>query len=42
MDMIIKKVFVGLPQKVGVKDAENPMEREWESGIFKQPIQGPV
>ncbi|MED4350860.1 MOSC domain-containing protein [Schinkia azotoformans] len=42
MDMILKKVFVGLPQKVGVKDAKNPMEREWESGIFKQPIQGPV
>lgn len=42
MDIILKKVFVGLPQKIGVKSAENPMEREWESGIFKQPIQGPV
>lgn len=42
MDIILKKVFVGLPQKVGIKDAENPLDREWESGIFKQPIQGPV
>lgn len=42
MNSILKKVFVGLPQKIGVKDAKNPMEREWESGIFKQPIHGPV
>lgn len=41
-NIILKKVFIGLPQKVGVTDAENPMEREWESGIFKQPIRGPV
>lgn len=42
MDVIIKEVFVGLPQKIGVKNAENPMEREWESGIFKKPIQGRI
>lgn len=42
MEIILKKVFVGLPQVIGSKDAENPMEREWESGIFKKPIQGSV
>lgn len=42
VDIILKKVFVGLPQKVGIINAEKPMEREWVSGIFKQPIEGPI
>jgi len=42
MDIVLNKIFVGLPQKIGLKDAENPMDREWESGIFKQPVKGPV
>lgn len=42
MEIVLNKLFVGLPQKVGVKNAHSPMDREWESGIFKKPIQGQV
>jgi MOSC domain-containing protein YiiM len=42
MDMILNKVFVGLPKTVGEKEATNPMEREWRSAIFKKPVVGPV
>lgn len=42
MSILLKQVFVGLPKTVGYKAAENPMEREWTSAIFKNPVQGPV
>ncbi|HHY73311.1 MAG TPA: MOSC domain-containing protein [Bacillus bacterium] len=42
MDIVLNKIFVGLPQKVGVKEAANPMDREWVSGIFKEPANGPI
>lgn len=42
MNFLLKKIFVGLPRTVGRKEAENPMEREWESGIFKEPVKGSV
>ncbi|MFS0647408.1 MOSC domain-containing protein [Siminovitchia sp. 179-K 8D1 HS] len=42
MDAILKTVFVGQPKTIGEKDAENPMDREWRSGIFKEPVSGPV
>ena len=42
MDILLKRVFVGLPKIVGVKDALIPMEREWTSAIFKEPVQGRV
>lgn len=42
MEPFLKKVFVGLPKTIGEKEAENPMEREWRSGIFKEPVQGPI
>ncbi|NRD77896.1 MOSC domain-containing protein [Bacillus sp. BRMEA1] len=42
MSILLEKVFVGLPKRVGEKDADHPMDREWTSAIFKEPIQGPV
>ncbi|NEX77965.1 MOSC domain-containing protein [Bacillus thermocopriae] len=42
MDFLLKKVFVGQPKTVGTKDAVHPMDREWTSAIFKEPVKGPV
>ncbi|CRK82083.1 MOSC domain-containing protein [Neobacillus massiliamazoniensis] len=42
MHILLKKVFVGMPKTVGNKEATNPMEREWTSAIFKEPIEGPI
>ncbi|MEH7072955.1 MOSC domain-containing protein [Neobacillus drentensis] len=42
MSIFLNQVFVGLPKTVGLKEAKNPMEREWTSAIFKEPVQGPV
>jgi len=42
MSIVLKQVFIGLPKTVGMKEAKNPMEREWTSAIFKEPVQGPV
>ncbi|MFO1445606.1 MOSC domain-containing protein [Bacillus sp. Bva_UNVM-123] len=42
MDALLKKIFVGVPKTVGSKEAKDPMDREWRSGIFKEPIQGNI
>lgn len=42
MDILLKKVFVGMPKTVGIKGAASPMEHEWTSAIFKEPVLGPV
>ncbi|MEH7482231.1 MOSC domain-containing protein [Neobacillus drentensis] len=42
MSIFLKQVFIGLPKTVGNKQAKNPMEREWTSAIFKEPVQGPI
>jgi MOSC domain-containing protein YiiM len=42
LSILLKQVFVGLPKTVGIKEAKNPMEREWTSAIFKEPVQGAV
>ena len=42
MSIFLKQVFIGLPKTVGNKGATNPMEREWTSAIFKEPVQGSV
>ncbi len=42
MDILLKEIFVGKPKTVGNKEAKEPMEREWTSGIFKEPVQGPI
>jgi MOSC domain-containing protein YiiM len=40
--MLLHKVYAGLPKTVGQKDANQPMDREWTSAIFKEPVQGSV
>ncbi|MFC5464995.1 MOSC domain-containing protein [Lederbergia graminis] len=40
--MLLKQLFIGKPKTVGKKDAPNPMDREWTSAIFKEPVQGPI
>ncbi|MGH2369464.1 MAG: MOSC domain-containing protein, partial [Chloroflexota bacterium] len=35
-------IQVGQPQTLGAEGARNPMDRRWTSGIFKQPVAGPV
>ncbi|WHY87210.1 MOSC domain-containing protein [Neobacillus novalis] len=42
MDFLLKQVFVGLPKTIGNREAVNPMEREWTSAIFKEPVEGQV
>ena len=42
MAILLTKIFAGFPKTVGEKDAENPMDREWTSAIFKEPVHGPV
>ncbi|KKB40115.1 MOSC domain-containing protein [Bacillus thermotolerans] len=42
MSISIKEIFVGRPKTVGQKEAASPMDREWTSGIFKEPAQGAV
>ncbi|MGG1674826.1 MOSC domain-containing protein [Neobacillus sp. NRS-1170] len=42
MGILLKSVFVGFPKTVGNKEAANPMDREWTSAIFKEPVEGPI
>ncbi len=39
---IVEKILVGKPKTFGEKNSKNPMKREWTSGIFKEPVNGPV
>jgi MOSC domain-containing protein YiiM len=36
------KIHVGLPRTIGEKNAPDPMDRPWTSGIFKSPVTEPV
>ena len=38
----IASLQVGLPASLGQKGAEEPMDRPWRSGIYKEPVEGPV
>lgn len=31
----VEEVFVGKVKVMGIEDAANPMDRQWESGMFK-------
>ena len=42
MDFLLKEIFVGVPKTVGNSAADNPMEREWRSGIFKERVNGSI
>ncbi len=35
-------IQVGMPAEHGTEDAENPLQRPWESSIFKYPVAGTV
>lgn len=36
--MKLLSLQVGMPRKIGRIDTTDPMEKEWESGIFKNPV----
>jgi len=38
----IVSVNVGMPREHGVEGADNPMDRPWVTGFFKEPVVGPV
>ncbi|WP_044282700.1 MOSC domain-containing protein [Myxococcus stipitatus] len=38
----ILSLHIGQPRELGTPGAANPLERPWTSGIFKEPVQGPV
>jgi MOSC domain-containing protein YiiM len=38
----LHKVFTGKVKQVGIKDAEEPMDRLWESAIFKEEKKGEI
>ena len=40
--MRLVSLQVGIPKKIGSVDAADPMDKEWESGIYKDPVTGPV
>ena len=40
--MRLISILVGTPRTVGVPGAQNPMEREFTSAIWKSPVNGPV
>lgn len=42
MDILLERIFIGQPKTVGRKNAALPMDREWRSGIFKEPAAGPI
>ena len=42
MSQHITSIQVGLPQAFGVQDAEEPMDRPWVTGFFKEPVRGEI
>lgn len=38
----VLSIQVGLPQHFGIPDAPAPMDRPWSTGIFKDPVTGPL
>jgi MOSC domain-containing protein YiiM len=40
--MKLVSVQVGKPERIGVAGAADPMDREWETALFKQPVAGGV
>lgn len=39
---ILRSIQVGLPKTYGHPDAEDPMDREWRTSFFKEPVHGRV
>ena len=42
MSQHITSIQVGLPQSFGVQGADEPMDRPWVTGFFKEPVQGEI
>ena len=40
--MELLSIQVGLPRTVGRPDATDPIDKSWTTGIFKEPVAGPV
>lgn len=38
----IVMLLVGIPRSMGTEGATDPMDRPWRSGIYKEPVVGPV
>jgi MOSC domain-containing protein YiiM len=38
----IVSLQIGLPRQLGTESAEDPMDRPWSTGLFKEPISGPL
>lgn len=38
----LKSIQVGLPRTFGRRGADDPMDRQWTTGFFKQPVPGAV
>ncbi|MBS4207295.1 MOSC domain-containing protein [Bacillus sp. FJAT-50079] len=38
----IERIMVGMPRTYGRKEAKQPMDREWTSGIVKQTVKGKI
>ena len=39
---VLLAIHVGTPKTYGRPDAEDPMDREWTTSFFKEPVEGPV
>lgn len=39
---VLLAIHVGTPRTYGRPDAEDPMDREWTTSFFKEPVNGPV
>ena len=39
---LLVSIQVGLPRAYGREGADDPMDRPWETGFFKQPVDGPL
>ncbi|CAH1208954.1 Molybdenum cofactor biosysynthesis protein [Candidatus Nitrotoga sp. BS] len=35
-------IQVGLPKTLGTSSASDPMDQEWSTGFFKEPVSGPI
>jgi len=42
MNPYITRLLVGQVRQVGIFDAANPMDRQWATGIFKEPVAGEI
>jgi MOSC domain-containing protein YiiM len=39
---VLTAIHVGKPRRMGVRRSDDPAERPWYSGIYKEPVAGPI